>query len=90
MPLWDIVGYAYKANIYCPTDIVDELQTRGDLMDAYPAGFNTESWLDNCAKVINLDRYDESSFDSDYFPKVIFEDQAEDDYCCICNNKLRD
>lgn len=73
-----IVGYTYNADIYCTDCIVDELQTRGDLMDAYPAGFDTEAWLNRCAAIVGIDRFDEGTFDSGDFPKVVFADSAAD------------
>lgn len=79
---FDIVAYVYRADLYCPECLPDVMQRRADLLDVYPAGFNTEAWLDRCAEVLGIDREDESTFDSDDFPKVVFRDQLEDDERC--------
>jgi hypothetical protein len=85
----DIVAYTYKASIYCPSCVVDEIQTRGDIIGAYPAGFDTEAWLDSASDIVGIDRYNEWTFDSDNFPKIIFGDQIEEDeYCCRCHGKI--
>ena len=65
-----IVGYSFRADIYCPEHIVPALG-RGT-MPAYAA----EEELDAIAAETGIDRGDESSFDSDDFPKVAFRDQV--------------
>ena len=70
-----IVGYSYRADIYCPEHIVGALRGRDDVA---PAGFDMEAehLLDQVAAYNLIDREDESSFDSDDFPKVAFADQV--------------
>ena len=70
-----IVGYSYRADIYCPEHIVGALKGRDDVA---PAGFDMEAehLLDQVAAYNLIDREDESSFDSDDFPKVAFRDQV--------------
>lgn len=90
MNSWTIIGYTYNAGVYCATCILNELSNRGDLLDAQPVGFDAEVYLHRAAESIGIDRMDESSFDSGDFPKVIFADQDDDDYCGRCGDKLID
>jgi hypothetical protein len=70
---FDIVGYTFKADNYCPKCVIKKLT---------PYGFNsvaddnTEELLNQLALSAHIDREDERSFDSDNFPKVVFRDQA--------------
>jgi hypothetical protein len=51
----------------------------------------TEEALDFLAQRRGIDRYDEHTFDSGDFPKVIFRDQVtDDDVCGVCGEKLDD
>ena len=84
MSATDIVGYVYMADIVCPTCIIKFF---GDPDTSHEV--SSERFLDGAATLLNIDRYDEYSFDSDYFPKVIFEDQVEDgDTCSVCGGKF--
>lgn len=97
----DIVGYIYKAETYCPDDAVrtylacnPEAPTQG------LNGRDAESVLDILCQWANVHRYNESSYDSDNFPKVIFRDQCDDrtyddgtiehDRCGTCHRALTD
>ena len=68
----DIVAYTYKADIYCPDCIITQVNHSpiAGLLE------NAEAALDVFAKVRGIDRYDEHSYDSDEFPKVIFASHA--------------
>ena len=82
---FDVVGYTYRADIYCPDHIAgryrSDVLARGDW--TYTQGdASAEAWLDVQAKAHGIDRYDETTYDSDIFPKVIFSDQAAEDDCC--------
>lgn len=73
----DIVAYTYRAKLYHARCIVaalifdDELRIMNiDL---------TETILDNAAHVAGINRHDEYSFDSDEFPKVVFDSQLDID-----------
>jgi hypothetical protein len=69
----DIVGYTYKADQYCPGCIIDQVfSTYG--MAAFSK--NVETALTLTAENLDIDRFNESSYDSDEFPKVIFRDQV--------------
>jgi len=54
----DIVGYTYRADVYCPRCIVGKLI----------ANFS------DIAEYRGINRMDESTFDSGEFPKVVFRD----------------
>lgn len=81
----DIVGYTYQADIWCPGC------TRNAFIDklAINYGRTTENVLDAVAKLHEIDRHDERSYDSDDFPKVIFADgEAEMERCGQCGEYL--
>lgn len=79
-----IVAYTYQADIYCPTCLIEKMIFKGE---ASPAARNMveENVLDQCADAQGIDRYDETTFDSDEFPKVVFADQADDLDCIRCS-----
>ena len=90
----DIVGYTYKADHYCPSHIVERLPT-GPSEDfdgwalAHGVTMTAEENLDEIAVAFGIDRGDEASFDSGYFPKVVFRDQTDDDTVCgVCHEPL--
>lgn len=72
---YDIVGYTYRAENYCPSCV------RMRLADRFPVAFydtgSSGEMLDRAAAQLGIDREDERSFDSEDFPKVIFRDSAE-------------
>ena len=83
-----IVGYTYQAENLC-TGCTRTLAMRwGGFDDG--AATSTEALLDRLAGVVGVDRYDERSYDSDDFPKVIFDSQVEDsdERCGSCGESL--
>ena len=77
---YDIVGYIFNAEKLCAHCVAKMYQK-------VPAVTvrQVEVCLDGEANYLGIDRYDESSFDSNDFPKVIFRDQADyNDLCGIC------
>lgn len=76
---FDVVGYSYNAEIIC-SECAYELGKRQALAAgssySWGDGGTAEDALNGWANVIGLDRVDESSFDSDDFPKVILRNQA--------------
>lgn len=60
-----VVGYAYKADIWCPACMEESSLLEG----VKPA--SAEWMLDDAATRLGVDRHDECSFDSDDFPKVV-------------------
>lgn len=89
---WDIVGYTYNADTYCPPCVIDALPTGdGEAFDGWKAcvPMNPEDNLNEIAAAFQIDRMDERSFDSGDFPKVIFESDAEgDEFCCVCGREI--
>jgi len=83
----DIVAYTYQADIYCPGCIAwmfTEPDT-GDGVNAVQAQWmSTEDILERVAERRGIDYSDPYSYDTDYFPKVVLADQANDadfDHC---------
>ena len=89
MRLDSVVAYTYRADTYCG-DCVLIMLNQGDY--GLPA-WTTEEALDDIAERVGLDRYDERSYDSDDFPKVVFADSIGDagpEYCGRCHARLDD
>lgn len=91
-----VVAYAYKADVWCGGCIVDEV-CKDQGIEPFDTFIGSELALDKIAENISysekmgteFDRYDERTFDSDEFPKVIFQDQIEDhEYCCSCHSEI--
>lgn len=89
----DIVGYVFKADTYCPVHIIGRLPV-GPSEDfdgwalAHGVTMSTEENLDEIAAAFGIDRGDEYSFDTDYFPKVVFRGAAEESRCGECGDFL--
>jgi len=92
MKAWEIVGYTFNADVYCPHHIIAALPTGdGEPFDGWTTvvPMSTEDNLSEIAYAFQIDRMDESSFDYGDFPKVIFaSDASEDDYCATCGETL--
>ena len=83
---WDIIGYHYKADIYCPAHAYEEVCKD---VGAEPANGSTyEEDLDVIAENLGIDRQDEHSYDSDNFPKVVFASSYEGENCASCHEPL--
>lgn len=98
MQPFDIVGYTYKADIYCPTDVVSEVAkdyeivlygSEGDIESDYTNQPYEDRALKTLAILVDIDYADPHSYDSDDFPKVIFADQIENERCCLCDERLK-
>jgi len=94
MKAWTVVGYTFNADTYCPDCIVGVLPTgEGEAFDGWTlasgVSMSTEDNLSEIAYAFQIDRMDESSFDSGEFPKVIFaSDASESDTCGQCFETL--
>lgn len=95
MKSYELVGYTYQADMYCPKDVADIMAQRLDQRGIVTVGQQNwetvEEYLDRIAPFFDVkDRYDEYTFDSDTFPKVVFSDQAQGDdaVCCECGEGL--
>jgi hypothetical protein len=79
---FDIAGYMFQADIVCPDCVVGAYNGNSNDYDA-------ETMLGILAGNLGIERYDESSFDSDEFPKVVFVDNiTEGDVCGECGEEL--
>jgi len=75
----DIAGYTYRADNHRPDELVELLIGEGRLAPG-ARGMDADEALDQLAAVEGFDREDETSFDSDEFPKVILRiNLTEDD-----------
>lgn len=77
---FDIAAYTFQASTLCAACCTNAVQA------AFPY-FNgsttvTELWLAEAAQYAHVDRDDERSYDSGYFPKVVFVDQLVDGETC--------
>ena len=83
-----IVGYTYQTENLC-TGCTRAFALRlGNFSD--DLSDSTEALLDRLAGEVGVDRYDERSYDSEQFPKVIFDSQVEDaeERCGRCSEPL--
>ncbi|QQO39607.1 hypothetical protein SEA_WHEELIE_98 [Microbacterium phage Wheelie] len=83
MSMFDIVGYTYKAEHYTPDGVIAALATGpGQDFDGWALGdgvnMSVEDNLNELAAAFGIDRADETSFDTDYFPKVVLRVNLED------------
>lgn len=91
----DVVGYVYRADIYCPVHLLDTYRARrraaGASIDSTrQRASGVEDVLDIYASDRGIDREDETTFDSDDFPKVILRIDAEpDDQCGACGDLIK-
>lgn len=92
-----IVGYMYEADLYCPEHIVEQLARRQWAADPVEAGRviercardSAESALDALAHDLAIEREDETTFDSDDFPKVVLAGMLDgDEHCGKCGEEL--
>ena len=92
MKAWTVVGYAYKADIYCPGCVLEEvLKDQG--IEGHGLSFVVEEALNRIARTLGMldnehGELDEATYDSDEFPKVIFADQEEGEHCSQCHEAL--
>lgn len=91
MAATDVVAYTYQADTYHPACVLRAMgytQRTAERVDV-------ETELDELARERRIYRHDESSYDSDDFPKVIFESDLEPTdedghpyVCGVCQNYL--
>lgn len=96
---FDIVGYTYRADTFCPACIVGQITVNpGDVHHKAPLmatpTHEVEQQLDLLARIGGTSRDDEHTFDSDDFPKVIFRDmmrwEEPSDICGQCSIAFED
>ncbi len=79
-----VVGYAYRAEILCPYCTASALGIPDSLIAEYGAG----TVIDVLATARGIDAEDERSFDSNDFPKVVFESDVDGEFCGVCLQTL--
>lgn len=87
---WDIVGYAYQADTYCPSCIIGAMPTgEGQLFDGWDLGPNVhtsaEDFLQPIAVAFGIDR---ATADTDEFPAIITAGEGTSDHCIVCHEEL--
>lgn len=87
----DIIGYTYRADVYCPDCVIANLRTGPEEeFDGWALAegvrMSVEENLAEIATAFGIDRMDERTYDSGEFPKVIF--RGEDEQCGICGVPL--
>jgi hypothetical protein len=84
-----IVGYVFKAETFCTEHMKLEVHRRLvkplDIYDNETNKLDAELYLDAIANKLGINRVEESSFDSDDFPKIIFHSDEWDGDCEGCN-----
>lgn len=84
-------AYTFKADIYHPECIVPAMAATAEYEGwglAQGVVMDVEENLDEIAAAFAVDRYEETSFDSEDFPKVAFSHQLEDDSCGGCGKVI--
>lgn len=86
---YDIVGYTYCADTLCGPCTIERMIANGEASPS-ARGMDVEDALDQIAAANGYDRHDETSFDSDDFPKIVFRDSHPDgiDICAKCGDEL--
>lgn len=74
-----VIGYTYRAENYTPEGLAEQMLTEGTLSYRRYSLLNIEEGLDLLAKGLEINRNDESSFDSSDFPKVILGTDGVDE-----------
>lgn len=76
-----LVAYVYKCEVLCPFCLKERL--------GQDQSVDIEKVLDLAAAAKGLDREDETTFDSDDFPKVLLYPEVDDgEACCGCANLI--
>lgn len=75
----DVAGYQFQADVY-----------HGECLPLWlPASEDTEAALDTLAWDMGIDRHTEWTYDSEDFPKVVFDSMIEEPvYCGGCGHEL--
>ena len=84
----EIVAYTYRAALYCPACLIETMIADGF---AAPAARDmpTDDVLEQCAGAMGIDQDDDTSYDTDEFPKPVLLDWVTDaDVCARCDEPL--
>lgn len=87
MAMSEVVAYVFRADIFCPACIVSQLPR--DVLSPAASDMRVEDLLDQVAAYVGIDRYDEHTYDSEEFPKVIFSHMVDSsDNCGACHSEF--
>jgi len=89
---WDIAAYTFQADIWCrhcmreyAVNEIKGLGTYAGNADLLPSEQAVKEW----AVLTGINQGDESSYDSDDFPKAVFHSQVEDvEHCGQCGEEI--
>lgn len=85
---YDVVAYIYRAEILCPPCTLRTVEAATGT-EASDPGWGIAIPLGTIAHNLGIDPEDETSYDSDDFPKVVFADQVdEDERCNQCGGRI--
>jgi len=81
------IAYMYQADFICPDCIVEMLEFR---YGVFPVDeHNVDQAVAQIGSALGFDVNDEYTYDSDVFPKVLFDyDLTEDEVCGYCFNSF--
>lgn len=82
----DIVGYTYDTEILCPNCTIESMVTDRSHFPQDPE--KILDWIAAEVMVPPVNRKDENTFDSNTFPKIIFEVNASGERCEHCGEDL--
>jgi hypothetical protein len=83
----DIAAYYYGEKTVC-SECTKDLAVPYYLID-HPDALTTEQVLDQAAQTVGIKRYDEDSYTSYEFPKVLYADDiVEGELCFVCSREL--
>jgi len=80
-----IPAYIFNAEIICANCAWEAFRKEANYTEPYYYFTGAEPVLDALAKLRGIDRYDERSYDSSVFPKVVFDhdlDRTHEDAGC--------
>lgn len=87
-------GYLFQADVYCPNCIIGQMPTgEGQMYDGWgdaTGRMGSEEFLLGIAEAFQIDYWDEYSYDSDDFPKVITNEQGDGLTCGSCGIPLEE
>lgn len=89
---WDTVAYTFQADIWCPDCMRTYAEAQVRFLNKFYVdmeGMCVEGIVGHWADAAGIDCNDESSYDSDDFPKVVFQSDVEDvEHCGQCGEEI--
>ena len=90
MSAYSIAGYQYQVEHLCPACTINRVSGNSTAAVEFDNDVLViENWLRLNAAEQGIDYYDENTYDSSDYPKMIFSHQVESGECCgECGEKL--